>query len=235
MPELNRGDCSQVRNQLGVYLLGAIGPGERAQIEEHLTACPWCREELAGLAGLPGLLRRVPADVALRAWMDDATGPPPGPPLEVVVHRVLAIRWRRRLVAVAAALVFAAATATGVQALHAIPASTTAATTPRWTGTVTGTSAATGALATVRYAAQPWGTQLEVQITGVSAGTRCELRVINAQGQVIVAGGWIVVAGSRYAFHPASVPWPTSSLRSFIVTAGSRTLVTVRAGRASRT
>jgi anti-sigma factor RsiW len=233
MPELSRDDCAQVRNQLGVYLLGAIGPGERAQIEEHLAACPWCREELAALAGLPGLLRRIPADVALRAWMNEATGSPPGPPLDVLVRRVLAVRFRRRLMAVAAALVSAAAT--GARVLHAIPASTTAATTPRWTGTATGASAATGALASVRYATEPWGTQLEVQITGVPAGTRCELRVINAKGQVIAAGGWIVTTGSRYAFHPASLPWPTSSLRSFTVTGGGRALVTVRAGRASRT
>lgn len=236
MPELSRGGCAQVRNQLGVYLLGAVGPGERAQIEEHLAACPWCREELAGLAGLPGLLRRVPPDVALHAWIDDATGSPPGPPLDVLIGRVLAIRFRRRLMAVAAVLVIAAAAATGVQVLHTIPASTTAATTPRWTGTATGASAATGALATVRYATESWGTQLEVQITGIPAGTRCELRVTNVQGQVITAGGWIIVAGSRYAWHPASVPWPASSLRSVVVTAGSQTLaVTMGAPRASRT
>jgi Putative zinc-finger len=235
MPELSRGgDCAHVRNQLGVYVLGAIGPGERAQVEEHLAACPWCREELAGLAGLPGLLRRVPPYVALQAWVDDA-GPPPGPPLDRLISRASAIRFRRRLLAVAAALVIAVAAATGVQLLHALPASTTAATTPRWTGTAAGASAATGASAAVRYAAQPWGTELEVQITGVPAGTRCELRVTNARGQRGAAGGWTIVAGSEYAWHPASVPWPASSLRGVTVTAGGRTLVTVRLHRASRT
>ena len=230
MPELSRGDdCAHVRNQLGVYLLGAIGPGERARIAEHLAACPWCREELAGIAGLPGLLRRVPPDVALHAWMDEDTGAPPGPPLDKLIARVTAARFRRRLITVAAAVVIAVAAGAGVQAFRALPASTTAATTPRWTGTATGASLATGASATVRYAAEPWGTELEVQIAGVPAGTRCDLTVINAQGREITAGGWIIVAGSRYAWHPASVPWPTSSLRSFAVTAGSRTLVTVPA------
>jgi len=113
------------------------------------------------------------------------------------------------------------------------PASTTAATTPRWTGTATGASAATGVSATVRYAAEPWGTELQVQITGVPAGTRCELTVTNAQGQDITAGGWIIVAGSSYAWHPASVPWPTSHLRGFVVVAGSQILVTVPARQAS--
>jgi Putative zinc-finger len=230
MPELSRGDdYAHVRNQLGVYVLGAIGPGERAQIEEHLAACPWCREELAGLAGLPGLLRRVPADVALHAWMDEDAGPPPGPPLDTLLRRVSAVRFRRRLMTVAAALLIAVAAAAGVQAFHALPASTTAATPPRWTGSVTGTSLATGASATVRYAAEPWGTELEVQISGVPAGTRCELTVTNARGQDVTAGGWIIVAGSRHAWHPASVPWPTTSLRSFAVTAGGQLLVTVPA------
>jgi hypothetical protein len=230
MPELSGGDdCAHVRTQLGVYLLGAIGPGERAQIEEHLAACAWCREELAGLAGLPGLLRRVPPGVALHAGMDDATGPPPGPPLDKLIAQILAIRFRRRLIAVAAALVIAGAAAAGVQAFHALPASTTAATAPRWTGTATAASPATGVSATVRYAAEPWGAELEVQITGIPVGTHCELTITNARGQEITAGGWIIVAGSRYAWHPASVPWPTSSLRGFVVTAGSQTLVTVPA------
>ena len=233
MPELSRDDCAHVRNQLGVYLLGAIGPGERAQIEGHLAACPWCREELAGLAGLPGLLRRVPPDVALHARMDDANGSPPGPPLDKLITQVMAIRFRRRLIAVVAAVVIAVAAAAGAAAFHALPAGTTAATTPRWTGTATGASAATGVSATVRYAAEPWGTELQVQITGVPAGTRCELTVTNAQGQDITAGGWIIVAGSSYAWHPASVPWPTSHLRGFVVIAGSQTLVTVPARQAS--
>ena len=232
MPELSRDDCAHVRNQLGVYLLGAIGPGERAQIEEHLAACPWCRGELAGLAGLPGLLRRVPPDVALHTWMDDATGSPPGPPLDKLITQVSAIRFRRRLITVAAALVIAVAAAAGVQAFHSLPASTTAVTAPRWTATATGASPATGASATVRYAAEPWGTELQIQITGVPAGTRCELTVTNAQGQDITAGGWIITTGNRYAWHPASVPWPTSRLRGFVVTAGGRTLVTVPARQA---
>jgi hypothetical protein len=232
MPELSRDDCVHVRTQLGVYLLGAIGPGERAQIEEHLAACSWCREELAGLAGLPGLLRRVSPDVALYASMDDATGSPPGPPLDKLIAQVMAHRFRRRLIAVAAALAIAVAAAAGVQAFRVLPSTTTAATTPRWTGTASGASAATGDSATVRYAAEPWGTELEVQITGIHAGTHCELTVTNAKGQKITAGGWIVTTGSRYAWHPASVPWPTSRLRGFVVTAGSQTLVTVPARQA---
>jgi anti-sigma factor RsiW len=44
-----------------VYVLGAIAPADRARVSRHLASCPGCREEVAGLAGLPALLRAVPA------------------------------------------------------------------------------------------------------------------------------------------------------------------------------
>jgi hypothetical protein len=53
------GPCPQVRAALGVYVLGAIDPAERSQVEAHLSMCPICRDELAGMAGLPALLSRV--------------------------------------------------------------------------------------------------------------------------------------------------------------------------------
>ncbi|MEV4252687.1 zf-HC2 domain-containing protein, partial [Spirillospora sp. NPDC049652] len=52
-------DCGEVRTALGVYVLGAIDPPERARVDGHLTSCPACRDELAALAGLPALLGRV--------------------------------------------------------------------------------------------------------------------------------------------------------------------------------
>jgi hypothetical protein len=44
---------------LGVYVLGALGPAERALVQAHVAGCPACREELVLLAGLPGLLARL--------------------------------------------------------------------------------------------------------------------------------------------------------------------------------
>jgi anti-sigma factor RsiW len=229
MPDLSRGgDCAQARNDLGEYVLGALGPAERAQVDQHLAACPRCRQELAGLAGLPGLLRRAPPDVALQAWADDTSGPPPGPQLDRLIGRVSAIRLRRRLTTAAAALVIGLAAAAAVQVLHAYPASTPAAAV-RWTDTDTGSSAATQAGATVRYAAQPWGTEVEARVTGVPAGTHCQLRVINTYGQDITAGGWTITTVSYQAWYPASVPWPAAKLRGFVVTAGGTTLVSVPA------
>lgn len=58
--------CEQIRPELGVYVLGAIAPADRAIVDRHLASCPRCREEITGLAGLPALLRKVPFDAVMQ-------------------------------------------------------------------------------------------------------------------------------------------------------------------------
>src|SRR5437763_1913754 len=101
--------CKDMTLSLGVYVLGALDPAERAAVEAHLADCALCRAELAELEGLPGLLDQIS--------LDDLT-PEPVPPSEDLFERVaararadnvtdLASRRRRyrRLTAVAAAFV----------------------------------------------------------------------------------------------------------------------------------
>lgn len=45
------------------YVLGALAPAERADFERHLRTCKECARSVRELAGLPGLLARVPAEV----------------------------------------------------------------------------------------------------------------------------------------------------------------------------
>ncbi len=45
------------------YVLGSLSPSERADYERHLRTCDECSRSVRELAGLPGLLARVPADV----------------------------------------------------------------------------------------------------------------------------------------------------------------------------
>jgi anti-sigma factor RsiW len=58
------GACGEIRLELGVYLLGAIEAVGRSAVDAHLAICAACRDELAELADLPGLLSRVTADEA---------------------------------------------------------------------------------------------------------------------------------------------------------------------------
>src|SRR2546430_9841992 len=64
-------DCPDARPSLGVYVLGAIDPAERALVDAHLLTCRDCRDELAGLAGLPALLARVNPDEISRITAED--------------------------------------------------------------------------------------------------------------------------------------------------------------------
>lgn len=54
--------CREIRLELGVYLVGALGAAGRKAVGAHLACCRDCRDQLVELAGLPGLLRRVASD-----------------------------------------------------------------------------------------------------------------------------------------------------------------------------
>ena len=70
--------CEHVREALGVYVLGAIDPTERALVDQHLAVCRECRDELAGLADLPALLGRViPGEAERAAGISPPAAPPP--------------------------------------------------------------------------------------------------------------------------------------------------------------
>jgi len=97
------------------YLLGALAPEERAAYASHLRDCPQCAESVAVLAGLPGLLGRVPAEMA--ESLDPLAGdggpraPHPVPPDSLragLLRRVQRDR-RRRLALVGGAVIVAAA------------------------------------------------------------------------------------------------------------------------------
>jgi putative zinc finger protein len=60
----------------GAYVLGALSPAERAAYERHLATCSFCREAVAEIAVLPGLLGRLdPADFA--KLLDPTLSAPP--------------------------------------------------------------------------------------------------------------------------------------------------------------
>src|SRR5947209_5490211 len=60
-------DCTDATVSLGAYVIGALDHTERAELEAHLARCPMCRDDLAELAPLPGLLSRLTLDEALAA------------------------------------------------------------------------------------------------------------------------------------------------------------------------
>jgi hypothetical protein len=70
---------------------------------------------------------------------------------------------------------------------------------------------------------------MEVLVTGVAAGTRCQFWVTGPRGQDVAAGGWTIAASHQAAWYPATVPFQAAGVRGFTVTAGGKILVTVQA------
>jgi Putative zinc-finger len=229
------GECGEIRHALGVYLLGAISPADRSTVERHLARCADCRAELAGLAALPGRLGSVPAADMTKLAADERQGErPPDLPLQTLLDRAARIRrrlrWRRLAVAAAAVLIVGAGG--GVAASRVLYSTATGpyASAVPWAATVTGSDPQTGMSATVKYLGRPWGLALKVQVSGISPGTRCELQVVDASGQDVPAGGWMVAAGHALAWYPASSPLPVHDVRGFeITTTRGKDLVIVSA------
>ncbi len=227
-------DCAGIRLALGVYVVGAIDPAERALVDAHLAGCPACREELAGMAGLPALLGRVPVGDAERladgARAADLEEPPPEL-LQALLRRVAARQQARRwrlLTAAAAAVVIAigggVAVGLGVAGGAGHPESHPAA------ELALGHDPATQVSARVDFAPTAWdGTAMRVQVSGIPGGTRCRFWVVTAGGRRLLAGSWTVTASYGSHWYPASSPVAMSAVRGFQVTAGSRLLVTVPA------
>lgn len=171
--------CYDVTHSLGVYLVGAVDTHERAAIDAHLAFCPACRDELASLAVLPGLMSRVTVDEVL-------AGPPAmdGGMLERLLGAAArerrVARQRRWLSAAAAVVVLAGGSVGGVAAYDA-------ATAPDWP--VVAASAGPVHMS-VKLESESTGTALVLHLSGVPAEQRCRLIAVSDTGAQEVAGWW---------------------------------------------
>ena len=144
------GECADIRAQLGIYVFGAITPADRPTVVRHLVTCPRCRDELAGLAALPGLLLRPPAMAAAYSSGDLAAAPERAPG-QALLDRTLATirqrRQRRRRLVAAAATALAAVGVAGWATYLAVPSAPNPAAsgTVLETGTIGGVTVLTDA------------------------------------------------------------------------------------------
>jgi predicted anti-sigma-YlaC factor YlaD len=216
--------CREIRQLLGVYIVGAIDPAERSIVDSHLSSCPACREELSGLAGLPALLGRVPREEVERMGAGAPAIPemaePPAELLNSLLGRVSSTRRSRRwrsVLALAAAVAIAAGGAGAiVNAVHP--------------GTFHDTDQGSNAeyAATVAYSSTPWGGMaMLVAVRGVPANAVCDLYAQQG-GRWVEVGSWRA-AGPSYNQHwyklQASVDPKT--VHGFKITSGSRTLLQI--------
>jgi hypothetical protein len=216
---MTESSCRGLRELLGVYVVGAIEPAERSLVDSHLAHCYECREELAGLAGLPALLHRVSvADAERIAEPDAASHTADMPSEEILTSLLRRVRARRttqqarRLFATAAALLIAAggafAAARSLAPQHPQPVAFELAT------------ASNGPIsAWVKYRKAPWGgTTMSVQVTGLTEWTTCKFWVLTKTGQTMLAGGWIVGPGSAHIWYPVQAGVQPSTVAAFKIT-----------------
>ncbi len=93
------------------YVLGALSPADRLEYERHLPGCERCRSSVAELAGLPGLLGRVPRE--------QVEAPLPYEPLPDSVLPELVAKVRREQRRRTVLVILGAAAAVAVVALGA--------------------------------------------------------------------------------------------------------------------
>jgi len=213
--------CRTFRELLGVYVVGAIEPGERAAVDAHLSQCYECREELAALAPLPALLHRVHPTDAERILLASQPQPDPAEPSAEMLDSLLArlqVKRRKRRVramfAVAAAVVIAVGGGVAVSeatAQHAAHPKIEVATASK--GPL---------LVTVRYGSSSWGgTHMSVKASGFRQWTSCKFWVLTKGGQRVLAGGWIVGPYGDRLWYPVQSYVPESSVTGFQITTAS--------------
>ncbi len=222
--------CRGLRELLGVYVVGAIEPAERSLVDSHLAHCYDCREELAGLAGLPAFLHRVSvADAERIAGPEAASHAAEMPSEEILTSLLRQVRARRttqrarRLFATAAALLIAVggafAAARSLAPQHPRPV-VLAPQHPRPVVFELATASKGPLSAWVKYRkTSSGGMTMSVQVTGFTEWTACKFWVLTKTGQTMLAGGWIVGPGSAHIWYPLEAGIPPSTVAGFKITA----------------
>lgn len=178
------------------YVLGALTPADRRAYEAHLEECERCRDAVAELASMPGLLARARPVVDALDEQSLPAGPPPD-----MVHRVTRRRQRQRSIrtrivlgvtgiAAAAALAIAIPLVIGAPPAPAV----SVALAPVEESTMT---------ATIGLTDVAWGTRISMECDYPGAETwsgqdgpwSYSLVVIDETGQSSQVSTWNAVAG----------------------------------------
>ena len=201
----------ELHELLGAYVLGGLDDADRARFEDHLQRCAVCRDDLAELETLPGLLGAVPVPDAVALAVPAPRVPRTADPSAVVPQPVLdelAARRRtarRRLTALVGA-VAAACLALGFAAAPLLaPANR-----PDASYSVV---ADTGIQVTVGMVKKTWGTELAVDGKSLPNTGKLSLWVKDRAGTEDRACAWMATPSGK-ARVTSATPLQYSSIAS---------------------
>lgn len=187
--------ATELHQLLGAYLLGGLDAADSERFEAHLKGCPACRDELAELENLPGLLDSLPVPdaVALTAGRPREAGP--GQPAVRVPRALLdelAARrrnLRRRWTAIVG-VVAAACLALGFAAAPLLNR-------PPPPDASYSVHAGNGPQFTVDLARKTWGTELAVAGSSMPLKGTLSLWIKNRDGGEDRACAWTATPSGR--------------------------------------
>jgi len=180
----------------GVYVLGSLGASERTAYERHLAGCDECSRAVRELAGLPGLMGRVPLEILESPGERE---PAPETLLPNVVAEARRSQGRRRavtmMIAAAAAVVVAlVGVGVGVAVLgDDNPPSAAPTAAPSTAQAQQMESLGTPSFGWVSLTERGWGTRIDLTCTyeGKLAGRTTYVLVVRAtDGTSRQVGSW---------------------------------------------
>ncbi|MEU4333404.1 zf-HC2 domain-containing protein [Micromonospora lupini] len=199
----------------GAYVLGALAPAERAAYERHLAGCASCRDAVAEIAVLPGLLGRLdPA--GLEQFL-----PPPSPPrVPALLEEARSRRRReraatRRRYALTTLASAALALVVGVGTAAVLPRPASPPVTPGAQGTHPGPQVSMVAMrpvatagpvhAEIGLAGSKWGTEVTMHCgydARTSYGKAYPFRLVahGPNGNSEQIGSWLAAPGDDLSF-----------------------------------
>jgi hypothetical protein len=214
------------------YVLGSLSSGDRREFEAHLLTCPSCRQSVAELSGMPGLLAQLNLDgVAvcssrkrlIAGAIDDgpSSAPPPMSPLLLTSLLAKVNRRRRRSRLATRSLIAAAAVlVTGVLVtVQSHPVAPIAVPPQANASALTMTPVEPTQLSsTVTISSHHWGTHIEMNCTygaqpggfehdGDERGDKLAMVVIGRDGSHSRLATWVALTGVS-ATPGASVSMP---------------------------
>ena len=177
-----------VKLLLGAYVLGGLGEPDLSAVQDHLPTCATCRDELAHLAVLPGLMRRRPR------VDDEPASTPAAPPqlLPALLRQVDVERRRDRRRArgrLAVAAVTVAALTAGAGAVLSRDAGSDPGPQVRF-----GATAGSATSGQAHLLAKAWGTAITVDLAGLPRTGRFVLRTTGRDGTNEQAATWAATA-----------------------------------------